>query len=108
MTAQTTSWHWAARGSIFAALGCFTGNCLVNRLVLVGELGEVSWLSTGVSVFTSGLVLLGLVLGGVGLFGGWRRGASDTIGVAVIGILLNLGIVALTIWALWVLRDVAR
>lgn len=108
MTTSAHSSHWAARGSIFSALGCFTGNCLVNRLVLGGQLGDASWLSTAVSLFTSGLVLLGLILGGVGLYSGWRRKASDTIGVAVIGLLLNMGIVALTIWALWVLKDVAK
>lgn len=105
MNGSTPRSHLAARGSIFAALLCFTGNCLLNQLVIKFQLAGAGWLSTTVSVFTSGLVIGGVVLGVIGLVGGRRRGSSDTVGVAVIGLVLNLGIIALTIWALTVLRQ---
>jgi hypothetical protein len=100
--------HLAARCSIIAVLCCFVGNWLMNRVAISkGWTGE-NWLSWSVSVFTSGLLALGVLLGLVGLVGGYRRKASDTVGVAVIGLTLNIGVIMLTIWALKLLGDFQR
>ncbi|MEY4176690.1 MAG: hypothetical protein RLY70_264 [Planctomycetota bacterium] len=100
--------HLAARWSIIVVLMCFVGNWLMNRLSgAMGWTGE-NWLSWSVSVFTSGLLALGVLLGMVGMVGGYRRKASDTVGVAAIGLTLNVGVILLTVWALKLLSDFQR
>lgn len=100
--------HLAARLSIIAVLVCFVSNWLMNRLSISMGWTGANWLSWSVSVFTSGLLALGVMLAIAGIVGGYRRKASDTVGVAVIGLTLNLGVVLLTIWALKFLSDFQR
>ncbi|MFO0871402.1 MAG: hypothetical protein U0935_20960 [Pirellulales bacterium] len=97
--------HRAARGSIIAALVCLFGNGVLNQLIIHRQWRDVAWLSWSMNIFTSGLLVAGLVLGAIGLAGGLRRRSSDTIGVAIIGLLLNAGIIALALWGLSVLRQ---
>ncbi len=105
---RLASSHLAARCSIIAALGCFIGNWLMNRLSFsMGWTGE-NWLSWTVGVFTSGLLALGVLLGLAGIVGGYRRKASDTVAVGVIGLTLNAGTILLMIWALKLLSDFQR
>jgi len=97
--------HLAARCSIIAALLCFTGNCLANRAKPHLGADEGEWFGQLMSYMTLGIVIGGVVLGFWGLVDGIRRRSSDTIGVAIIGLVLNLGIIALMVWALRVLRE---
>jgi ABC-type Na+ efflux pump permease subunit len=105
---RLTASHLAARCSIIAALACFVGNWLMNRLSLSMGWTGANWLSWAVSVFTSGLLVLGVLLAGVGIVGGYRRKANDTVLVAVIGLTLNVSTILLMIWALKLLSDFQR
>ena len=103
--AKTPRSHLAARFSIIAALLCFTSNCLANQAATRLQWSDGPAFAQLVSYLTMGIVIAGAGLGVVGLVGGILRRSSDTIGVAVIGLSLNLGIIAITVWALRVLHE---
>jgi hypothetical protein len=92
-----------ARLSIAAAFLSCTMNCVFSQLAsrTGSQLGAHGWLVDWTSL---AVVLTGLVLGGIGLAGGWRRGSRDTVAIAAIGLVLNLGIVFLIVWYFAVVR----
>lgn len=95
--------HLAARFSIVVGYLCFLANCLANQMISRFGFEGGQWLGTIVGWSTSLLVVGGLVLGVIGWVGGRRRNATDTMGVAVIGILLNSAILGLMFYGLWMI-----
>lgn len=93
--------HWAARMSIIAAYTCFLGNCLSNQLIARFGYDRLGGLGAVFGWVTMGLVLAGVVLGIYGLVEGRRRRATDTMAIALIGLLLNSGILAVAFYFLW-------
>jgi bacteriorhodopsin len=105
---STEPGRWAARLSIIAAFVCFTLMCTIQQLTAKDELkGTVAWVYYSVSVLASSFVFLGIVAGFYGLMVGLKRKSTDTIGIAAIGLVLNLGIVGLVAWGKWLLSQVA-
>lgn len=107
-SAVEESAHWsrqAARFSAASAFVCFTLNCVVNNLLLRNPQQP----RDGVRLIVDGLagliILVGIVSGIAGLIGGIRKKSGDTIGIAIIGIVLHSGIVFVVLWGLWVLRS---
>jgi hypothetical protein len=95
--------RWAARGSILAAFVCFTLNCTFSQLTAKQQPGDVWWLTQLVGWTSMLVVAAGIGLGIYGLVIGIRR-RSETAGIAVIGLLLNSGIVFVMLWFMWMLR----
>jgi hypothetical protein len=95
-----------ARLSIVAALVSCTLNCVFSQLAsrVGSQLGAYGWLVDWTSL---AIVLAGVVLGAIGLVGGWRRKSSDTTAIAVIGLVLNLGILFVVVWYFAVVRPAA-
>ncbi|MCE9524985.1 MAG: hypothetical protein K8R36_02910 [Planctomycetales bacterium] len=108
MPAVEESAHWsrhAARLSAASAFVCFTLNCVVNNLLLRNPEQPRNALRLIVDCLAGLIILVGLVSGIAGLSGGIRKKSSDTIGIAIIGLVLNSGIVFVILWGLWVLRS---
>lgn len=100
------SWpRQAARLSIAAAYVCFTFSCVLNQLFLKPTSGDASWPRLVVDSVSFSIVLGGIVLGIQGVRGGLRQKSNQTAIIAFIGLLLNLGIVLLVLWGVWVLRN---
>lgn len=95
--------RWLARLSALAAFVCFTLNCVLNQLLNKDGLPAGAVWNQVVGYASALVVLGGIVLGSVGLVAGIRRRSLDTAGVAIIGLVLNLGIVFVTLWALYAL-----
>jgi hypothetical protein len=95
--------RWLARGSAMAAFVCFTLNCVLKQLLFKDGVPGGSVWNQVVGNLSMLVVLGGVVLGILGLIAGIRRGSRDTAGVAIIGLVLNLGIVFVTLWALYLL-----
>jgi hypothetical protein len=108
MQAKEESVHWsrqAARLSAASAFVCFTLNCVVNNLLLRNPEQPRNALRLIVDCLAGLIILVGLVSGIAGLIGGIRKKSSDTIGISIIGIVLNSGIVFVILWGIWVLRS---
>ena len=98
--------RWAARLSILAAYVCFTLTCTFQQLTAKQKPADVWLLNQIVSWSSLLFVVAGIVLGVYGLIVGLRR-HSQTAGIAVIGLVLNLGIVFVMLWVMWILRQAA-
>lgn len=102
-SSQTEPGRWAARLSILAAFVCFTLNCTFGQLTAKQKPDEV-WLLNQLVGWTSLLVVfIGIGLGIYGLTIGLRR-RNETAGIAVIGLVLNFGIVFVMLWIMWLIR----
>ena len=114
-----SSWpRRAARVSIIAALVCFTLQCTVFQLTApkVPKPGPkqteaaqpISRARPAVQrlVDSAGMALIvgGFVLGLAGLFGGVQQRSTDIIVMALIGLLLNGGVLAIVGWYFLILR----
>lgn len=108
MNTSTPRYHLAARYSIIAALVCFAGNCVANQIAWRQGLSSTNWFRVTVNVGTAALVLTGVLAGVYGLVAALRRKAMDSAGIAVIGLGLQFGIIALTIWGLWMVTKARR
>lgn len=98
--------RWVARLSLVAAFVCFAANCVSNRILWThGVTGGAALASSIISFVTATLVLVGVVLGAVGIVLGRRVRSPETTVLAVMGLLLNLGIVAIAAWTIWTLRS---
>jgi hypothetical protein len=95
-----------ARLSIAAAFLSCTLNCVFSQVAsrVGSQLGAYGWLVDWVSL---AIVLAGVALGAIGLVGGWRRKSSNTAAIAVIGLVLNLGILFVVVWYFAVVRPAA-
>ena len=93
--------HWsrlAARLSAASAFVCFTLNCVVNQLMLKNPQPGREWVWTLTDVVSLGIIALGIIAGLAALYGGVRKKSSDTIGIALIGLLLHGGILFVAFW----------
>lgn len=93
--------HWsrqAARMSAASAFVCFMLNCVVNQLMLKDPKPGREWVWLSVNIVSSLLIGLGLVSGLIGLYWGIRKKSVDTIGIAVIGLVLHGGILFVALW----------
>ena len=95
--------RYAARMSVIAAFVCFTLNCVLNQFILKQQPASGKAWNLVVGSVSTLVVLGGIGLGIYGLVAGWRRRSLDTAMIALLGILLNLGILAVMAWALYVL-----
>jgi len=96
--------RWVARLSIVAAFVCFSANCVGNRILWTQRAEEFApLLSQVISIATSLIVLVGVGLGIAGIVLGRRGKQPETTVLGVIGLVLNLGIIGVTVWVLWVL-----
>ena len=95
-----------ARLSIAAAFLSCTLNCVFNQVAsrVGSQLGAYGWLVDWTSL---AIVLAGGALGAIGLVGGWRGKSRDTATIAVIGLVLNLGILFVVVWYFAVVRPAA-
>jgi predicted MFS family arabinose efflux permease len=86
-----------ARVAVIAALVSCSLNCVFNQLTARGaeSLRGYGDLVSGGSLVA---VLVGIGLGTAGLVGGLRNRSLDTAVIAVIGLVLNLGIVFVVVW----------
>ena len=99
--------RWPARLSIIAAYICFTLTCTFQQLTAKHKPGDDVWLLNQIVGWTSLLfVFAGIGLGIYGLVMGIRQ-RSQTAGIAVIGLVLNLGIIFVMLWFMWMLRQAA-
>ena len=92
--------------SILAAYICFTLTCTFHQLTAKQKADEV-WLLNQIVGWISLLIVAGGIgLGIYGLVQGIKR-RNQTAGIATIGLVLNLGIVFVMLWFLWMFRKAA-
>lgn len=100
--------HWsrqAARLSAASAFVCFMLNCIVNQLMLKDPKPGREWVWLSVNIVSSLMIGLGIISGLAGLYGGIRKKSVDTIGIAVIGLVLHGGILFVALWLRAALKD---
>lgn len=73
-------------------------NCVVNQLMLKDPRPGREWVWLTVNIVSSLMIGLGIISGLVGLYGGIRQKSADTIGIAVIGLVLHGGILFVALW----------
>lgn len=102
------SWpRWAARASLAAALICFAMNCVFMQLTRQ-QLPSETELANQIVGWTSMAVLIaGIVAGAAAFVGGWKDARRETPVLAAMGILLNGGIIGVTLWLLYQISQVA-
>lgn len=94
----------AARLAAASAFVCFTLNCVVNQLMLKNPQPGREWVWLTVNVISGFVIGMGIISGLAGLYGGIRKKSSDTIGIAVIGLILHGGILFVALWLRAILR----
>ncbi|MFN0018894.1 MAG: hypothetical protein ACKVP0_11590 [Pirellulaceae bacterium] len=101
MQAKEDSVHWsrhAARLSAASAFVCFTLNCIVNQLMLKDPQPERAWVWLMANILSGLIIGVGIVSGLLGVYGGIRKKSGDTIGIALLGLLLHGGILFAALW----------
>ncbi len=88
----------AARLSAASAFVCFTLNCVVNQLMLKNPQPGREWIWLTANIISGLTIGLGILSGLAGLYGGIRKKSGDTIGIALIGLGLNGGILFVALW----------
>lgn len=104
-TAPTTAWpRHLARLSMIAAVLCFLSQVAYAQLSAKEK--NPAWSSTDrvVAAVGIGLLFSGVALGGGALFGAVRTRNYDTGVIAVIGLVINGGVLALLAWYVLVVR----
>ena len=76
---------------------------MLNQFILRGEPESGRAWNLAVGSISTLIVVAGVVLGVVGLGTGLRRKTFDTSAIALVGLLLNLGILFVIFWGLYVL-----
>ena len=96
----------AARFSVISFFVCVTLSCVTNNLLFKNPQQPQDALRLVIDCLAALVVLNGFIFGIAGLIGGIRKKSSDTIGIAIIGLVLHSGIVFVVLWGLWILRSV--
>lgn len=96
--------RWAARGSLLAAFLCFAMNCVFMQLTSEQPPEETRLANQVVGWSSLAVVFAGLFAGGWAAAIALRRRWTDTALLAGLGVLLNGGIVLLTLWMLLQIR----
>ncbi len=103
--APNTNWlRHLARLSMVAAVVCFL--LQVSYAQLVAKENAPEWTSTDriVAAVGIGLLISGVVLAAIALYGATRTGNYDTGVMALIGLAINGGVLAFIAWYLLVVR----
>jgi pantothenate kinase type III len=106
-TAKPTTTAWPrhlARLSMIAAVLCFLSQVAYAQLSAKEKKPEWSGTDRAVAAVGIGLLLSGVVLAGVSLVGAIRSGNYDTGVIAVIGFVINGGVLAFLAWYVIVIR----
>ena len=109
-SASTGRTHWsrqAARLSVASAFACFTLSCVVNQLLLKNPQPGREWVWNVTDFLAMGLIGVGIVAGLAGFYGGIRKKSGDTIGIALLGLFLHLGILFVAFWLRAALKEQA-
>ena len=102
------SWpRWAARGSLLAAFVCFAMNCVFMQLTRKQLPSETELANQIVGWSSMAVVIAGLVAGAAAFVGGWKERSRETMVMAAMGVLINGGIVLITLWLLNQINEVA-
>ena len=96
--------RWAARGSLLAAFLCFAINCVFMQLTSEQPPEETRLANQLVGWSSLAVVFAGLAAGGWAAAVALRRRWRDTALIAGLGVLLNGGILLLTLWMLFQIR----
>ena len=102
--------HWsrhAARLSAASAFVCFTLNCIVNQLMLKDPQPGREWVWLTANIVSGLIIGIGIIGGLAGLYGGTRKKSGDTIGIALLGLLLHGGILFVALWLRAALKTLA-
>jgi hypothetical protein len=101
--------HQAAKFSLFAPLVVFLlGTCLNMQMTELrgNDTGRMmAFALAGISLLTT---LAAFTFGFVGIVGGIRRGAARTIIYAILGLIVNGGILGLWVWTIVLLTTIRR
>ncbi len=95
----------AARLSVISFFACATLSCVTNNLLFRNSQQPQVMLRMVVDSIAALVLLGGFICGIAGLIGGVRKKSADTIGIAIIGLVLQSGTVFVVLWGLWVLRS---
>lgn len=102
---QKIAWpRHLARLSMIAAVLCFLSQVAYAQLSAKEK--NLAWNATDrtVAAVGIGLLLSGVVLAGVSLVGAIRNGNYDTGVIAIIGLVINGGVLAFLAWYMFVIR----
>jgi hypothetical protein len=99
--------RWASRASLLSAFVCFAMNCVFMQLTRKQLPSETELANQIVGWTSIAVVIAGLVAGGAAFLGGWKAHGRETMFMAALGILLNGGIVLVTVWLLYKIAQVA-
>ena len=100
------SWpRWAARGALLSAFVCFAINCVFMQLTRDQPPSETILLNQIVGWSSMAVVVAGIAAGAAALAGGWKERSRETLVMAAMGLLFNAGIVLVTLWMLYVIRQ---
>lgn len=103
---ESRSWsRMLARLSIVAAMLCLSMNCVFNQLTAKSDPASMLGWNRIVGTCSIAVVVLGVLMGLFAMVRGIQRRSTDTATIAAIGLVLNLGIIFVTIWALSIVRD---
>ena len=103
---ESKSWaRVLARISILAAMLCLSMNCVFNQLNPKSTSADVMFWSRAVGTLSLAVVVAGIVCGLVAAIQSARSRATDTLVMAIAGLVLNVGIIGVTIWVLWIISQ---
>ncbi len=93
--------RWAARASLAAAFVCFAMNCVFMQLTRKQLPAETELANLIVGWSSMGVVVAGIAAGAAALAGGWKERTRETVVMAAKGLIINGGIVLVTLWLLY-------
>ncbi len=93
-----------ARLSMIAAVLCFLSQVAYAQLSAKGQNPRWSATDRAVAAVGIGLLVSGVLLAGIALSGAIRSGNYDTGVIAVIGLVINGGVLAFLAWYMFVIR----
>ncbi len=93
--------RWAARGSLLAAFVCFAMNCVFMQVTRNQPPQETELANQIVGWSSMAVVIGGIAAAACALAVAARRGWRETAVIAAAGLLLNGGIVLVTLWMLY-------
>ena len=101
----TSTWpRHLARLSMIAAVLCFLSQLAYAQLTAKEKTATWQTADRAAAAVGIGLLVSGVVLGGVALFGAFRTKNYDTGVIAILGIVVNGGVLAFLAWYLLVVR----
>ena len=96
----------AARFSVISFFVCITLSCVINNLLFKNPQHPQAMLRLVTDGIAGLIIFGGYACGIAGLIGGIRKKSSNTIGIAIIGLVLHCGTLFVIMWGLSVLRAI--